>query len=88
MASVLESQNKIQEASVLCNIAYTLYPDNSNYYPFYIRICEKNREYDDAIFLIKKSLSKTIDLKEIESLLDLYDKIKLELIRVDRDSDR
>ena len=88
VASVLESQNKIQEASVLCNIAYTLYPDNSNYYPLYIRISEKNREYDDAIFLIKKSLSKTTDLKEIESLLDLHDKIKLELSQTNRDADR
>ena len=88
VASVLESQDKIQEASVLCNIAYALYPDNSNYYPFYIRICEKNREYNDAIFLIKKSLLKTTDLQEIDSLLDLYDKIKLAITQTDRDASR
>jgi thiol-disulfide isomerase/thioredoxin len=75
VAYVLMNQGKTQEASVLCKIAYTLYPETINYYT-YVQTLLANEEKEAAMNMLIKYLSKSTDRTNIEWALELYDKIK------------
>ncbi len=75
VASVLSAQDKKQEASMLCRIAYELFPDYANY-DWYAQVFTENEEYDDALFMLKKALIKTTEWEKMEEILKQYDSLK------------